>query len=95
MTPENLTLRDYFAAHAMNSLINSKDIRWTAHDFKIRKELANEAYAVAENMLAYRKTLHPVETDIAVPQTQQAVKETAEKNETDWKTDFKKKLHKK
>ena len=97
MTPENLTLRDYFAAAAMNGLINARDVRWTATGIRVRKELANEAYAIAENMIDYRKTLSPSDTYMINPQVihTTVIEKDVPKEEEKLKKDFKKKINKK
>ena len=46
-----MTLRDYFAAKAMNGLVGA----WGAHDLQDYKEIASDAYFLADVMLKARE----------------------------------------
>ncbi len=46
-----MTLRDYFAAKAMNGLVGA----WGAHDLQDYKEIASDAYFLADAMLKARE----------------------------------------
>lgn len=45
-----MTLRDYFAAKAMNALVNWKD----SDDAVFQADIARDAYAIADAMIAAR-----------------------------------------
>lgn len=45
-----MSLRDYFAAKAMNALVNWKD----SDDAAFQAEIARDAYAIADAMIAAR-----------------------------------------
>ena len=48
---DGMTLRDYFAAQAMNGLVGA----WGAHDIQDYKEIALDAYVLANAMLKARE----------------------------------------
>ncbi len=49
--PQQLTLRDYFAAKAMQGLLASMG----SHDVSAWDDIANDAYGYADAMIAKRK----------------------------------------
>jgi hypothetical protein len=51
MQHQGMTLRDYFAAKAMNGLVGA----WGAHDLQDYKEIASDAYFLADAMLKARE----------------------------------------
>ena len=50
-----MTLRDYFAAKAMQGLVSGHFAKYGHEDYWPRPEIASEAYEIADAMLAARK----------------------------------------
>ena len=49
-----MTLRDYFAAKAMQGLVSGHFAKYGHEDYWSRPEIASEAYEIADAMLAAR-----------------------------------------
>ena len=50
-----MSLRDYFAAKAMQGLVSGHFAKYGHEDYWPRPEIASEAYEIADAMLAARK----------------------------------------
>jgi len=51
LNQDGMTLRDYFAAKAMNGLVGA----WGAYDLQDYKEIASNAYFLADAMMKARE----------------------------------------
>lgn len=53
--PVGMTLRDYFAAKAMQGLVSGHFAKYGHEDYWPRPEIASEAYEIADAMINARK----------------------------------------
>ena len=52
---QGMSLRDYFAAKAMQAMLSGHFAKYGHEDYWLRPEIAAEAYEMADAMLAVRK----------------------------------------